>query len=58
MEINVSGYANGKILSQLTSDDLLQKHPAVFFFRRMISTETWYKTQDDKLLAIVETFKI
>ena len=36
IEINVSGYIIGGIFNQLTSDDLGQWHPIVFFFRKMI----------------------
>lgn len=28
------------------------------FFKKIILAETWYKTYDQKLLAIVEAFKI
>ena len=31
--------------------------PIAFFSRKMISSETWYKTHDQKLLAIVKAFK-
>ena len=61
IEIDASGYAIGGVLSQLTSDHLTsdqgQWHPVAYFLRKMISTETRYKTYDIELLAIVEAFK-
>ena len=67
IETDVSGYAMSGILSQLSSgtwpdgvvtkDDLRQWHLIAFFFRKMIPAETWYKTHNGKLLAIVKTFK-
>ena len=67
IETDASSYAIGGILSQLSSrtrpngvvtkDDLGQWHPIAFFSRKMILTETQYKTHDGKLLAIVEAFK-
>ncbi len=55
--MDASGYAIGGILSQLTSDDSSRWHPVAFFSRKMILAETWYETNDSKLLAIVEAFK-
>ncbi len=57
IEIDVSGYTIGEILSQLTSDNLGQWHPVAFFSRKIIPAETWYETHDGELLAIVEAFK-
>ena len=57
IETDVSGYAIGGVLSQLTSDNLGQWHPVAFFLRKMIPAETRYKTHDGELLAIVEAFK-
>ncbi len=57
METDVSGYAIGGILSQLTSDDLGRWHPVAFFSRKMIPAETWYETHNNELLAIVKAFK-
>ena len=57
IETDVSGYAIGRVLSQLTSDNLGQWYPMAFFFRKMISVETRYETHDGELLAIVEDFK-
>ncbi len=34
-----------------------QWHSVAFFSRKMIPVETWYKTHDQELLAIVEAFK-
>ncbi len=58
IETDVSGYAIGRILSQLTSDDLGRCHPVAFFSRKMIPVETRYETYDGELLAIVKAFKI
>ena len=57
IETNASGYAIGGVLSQLTSDNLGQRHLIAFFSRKMILTKTRYETYDNKLLAIVEAFK-
>ena len=57
IETDVSGYAIGGVLSQLTLDDSGRWHPVAFFSRKMIPAETRYETHNDKLLAIVETFK-
>ena len=57
IETNVSGYAIGGFLSQLTSDNLGRWYPVAFFFRKMIPVETRYKTPNGELLAIVEAFK-
>ena len=51
------GYAISGIFSQLTLDNLGQWHLVAFFSRKMIPAETWYKTHDGELLAIVEAFK-
>ncbi len=34
-----------------------QWYPIAFFSQKMIPTETWYKTHNQELLAIVEAFK-
>ena len=61
IETNASGYAIGRVLSQLTSDHLTsdqgQWHPVAYFSRKMIPAETRYETHDGELLAIVEAFK-
>ena len=56
IEMDVSSYAIGGVLSQLTSDDSGQWHPMAFFFHKMISGETRYETYDGELLAIIEAF--
>ena len=66
-EINASGYAINGVLSSLvsktrpdkvvTKTNLGQWHPVAFFSRKMISVETWYKTHNGELLAIVKVFK-
>ena len=58
IETDASGYTIGGVLSQLTSDNLAQWHLVSFYLQKMISAETWYKTHDGELLAIVEAFKI
>ena len=67
IKTDASGYVIGGVLSQLVSGtspdwivtkaDLGQWHPVAFFSRKMISTETWYKTYDGELLAIIKAFK-
>ena len=39
------------------SSEIGQWHQVAFFSRKMISAETWYKTHDQELLAMVEAFK-
>ena len=65
-ETDVSGYAIGRVLSQLTSNQVISDgafrsnvdwHSVAYFSRKMIPAETRYKTHDGELLAIVETFK-
>ena len=56
IETDVSGYAINGILSQLTPESG-QWHPIAFFSRKIIPVETWYKTRDQELLAIIEAFK-
>ena len=50
-------YVISEIFNQLTLDDLGQWHLVAFFSKKVISVETWYKTYDRDLLAIVEVFK-
>ena len=57
IKTDASGYAIGRVLSQLTSDDSSQWHLMAFFSCKMTPTETRYKTHDGELLAIVELFK-
>ena len=57
IETDVSGYAIGGVLSQLTSDDLKQWHSVAFFSRKIILTETRYKTHNSELLAIIKAFR-
>ena len=55
IETDVSGYAIGNVLSQLTN--LNQWHPMAYSFRKLISAKTRYKTHNGELLVIVEAFK-
>ena len=67
IKTDASGYAIGGVLSQLASrtspDGVVTKvnfgqcHLVAFFFKKMIPIETWYKTYNGELLAIVEAFK-
>ncbi len=57
IETDVSGYAIGGVLSQLTLDDSDRWHSVALFSRKMIPAETWYETYNGELLAIVEAFK-
>ena len=67
IETDVSGYAIGGVLSQLTSGtspdeivtktDLGQWYPVAFFFRKIIPAETWYEIHNGEFLAIVKAFK-
>ena len=57
IEINASGYAIGRVFSQLTLDDLGRWHPVAFFSQKMIPVEIRYKPHDGEFLAIVEAFK-
>ena len=57
IETDASGYAIGRVLSQLTLDDSGRWHPVTFFSRKMIPAETRYETYNGELLAIVEAFK-
>ena len=68
IETDASGYAISRVLNQLTSGtnpnrivtkiDLGQWHLVAFFSRKIIPAETWYKTHNGELLAIVGVFKI
>ena len=57
IETNGSGYAIGRVLSQLTSNDLGRWHLVAYFSQKMILAKTCYKTHNGELLAIVEAFK-
>ena len=57
IETDVSGYAIGRVLSQLTSDNSGRWHLVAFISHKMISVETRYETLDSKFLAIIEAFK-
>ena len=56
IETDASSYAISSIVSRLTMETG-QLHLIVFFLRKMIPVETWYKTHNQKLLAIVEVSK-
>ena len=70
IKTNASGYTISEVVSQLstnwldlnrfkilTKSDFGQLYPVVYFFRKIIATETQYKTHNVKLLAMVEAFK-
>ncbi len=57
IEMDVSGYAIGAIINQLTLNNLSQWHLVAFFSKKIILAETWYKTHDSELLAIIKAFK-
>ena len=67
IKIDALGYTIGGMLSQLTSGtssdgvvtkaNLGQWYSVTFFSRKMIPAETWYKTHNSELLAIIEVFK-
>ena len=66
IKTDASGYAIGGVLNQLTLNQVISNgkigsnvdwHPVAYFSRKMIPTETRYKTYDGELLAIVEAFK-
>ena len=54
---DVSGYAIGGVLSQLTLDNLGRWHPVAFYSWKMILAKTRYKTHNGELLSIVKGFK-
>lgn len=54
---NISRYAIGRILNQLTLDNLGRQYLIIFFSKKMIPAKSKYKTYNYKLLAIVEGFK-
>ena len=57
IETDISGYAIGKVFSQLILDNLGQWYPVVFFSCKMIPVETRYETHDGEFLAIIKAFK-
>ena len=67
IETDELGYAISSLLSQLASGtnlnevvikvELGQWHLIAFYSKKIISIETWYKTHNGKLLAIVKAFK-
>ena len=48
-ETGKSGYAIGRILSQLTLDNLSQWHLRAFFSQKIILAKTRYETHNNKL---------
>ena len=56
IEMDASGYAISGILSQLTLE-FGPWHPVALFSKEVIPKETWYKTHNQELLAIIETLK-
>ena len=56
IKTDASSYAISGMMSQLI--DSGRWYPVAYYFHKMISDKTWYKTHDGELLAIVEAFKI
>ncbi len=54
---NHAEHPKGLALSIIHATPFYKWHPIAFFSRKMIPTESWYKTHDQELLAIVEAFK-
>ena len=50
------GHVTHKVLNSFKFE-IGQYHPIAFFFKKMISDKTWYKTLDGEFLAIVKAFK-
>lgn len=57
LETDVSSYAILGVLCQLIWNDLGRWYHVIFFSWKMIMEKTQYKTDNDKLLAIVEASK-
>ena len=66
IETDASGYAIGRVLSQLTLNQVISEgaiglnvdwHPVAYFSSKMIPAETRYETHNSELLAIVEVDK-
>ena len=55
IETDASEYALASILLQLISERMW--HSVTFWLKKMISAEQWYKTHNQKLLAIIIAFK-
>lgn len=53
VETNVFGYVICGIFSQLNFDNLDQWHLVAFFSHKIIFVETYYKTYNNQLLAII-----
>ena len=54
IKTDASGYAIGRVKSQLTSNNLGWWYPVAFYLQKMTLAKTQYKTHDGELLAIVE----
>ena len=57
IETDMLGYVIGRVLTQLTLDNLSQWHLVAYYLQKMIPDKTWYKTREDELLAIIKLFK-
>lgn len=55
--MNILGYAINDILIQLTLHKLGWRYSIVFFSENINPADTWYKTHNNKLLALVTVFK-
>lgn len=43
--------------SNFSKSEIGQWHSVAFFSQKIIPAKTWYKTHNQKLLAIIEAFK-
>ena len=57
IETNAFEYTIKTVLTQLVLDNSSQWYLVAYFFWKIISAETWYKTHNEGLFAIVELFK-
>ena len=58
IESGALGYTIAGVLNQLILDNLGRWDLVAYYLRKMIPAETWYKTHNGELLAIIEAFKI
>ena len=56
-QMTLNKWSSSYMTHEDTDFKIGQWHLVFFFFRKMILMETWYKTHNGKLLAIVKAFK-